>query len=149
MTSWWGRLTHTETLPVCPCFTPAETYFYWPEKIVCVHTVCHPQPIGHKKNRNAGFRFSDCGDGRIRTADTWIFSPMLYQLSYITLLLIKVGAKVGRTKSGCKSGGQVFGKPTHCSIQSAGRQSVGNQQNGNSATDSVRDRAGRSGVLCQ
>ena len=25
-----------------------------------------------------------CGDGRNRTADTWIFSPLLYQLSYIT-----------------------------------------------------------------
>ena len=27
-----------------------------------------------------------CGDGQIRTADTRIFSPMLYQLSYITPL---------------------------------------------------------------
>ena len=26
-----------------------------------------------------------CGDGRDRTADTRIFSPLLYQLSYITL----------------------------------------------------------------
>lgn len=24
------------------------------------------------------------GDGRNRTADTWIFNPLLYQLSYIT-----------------------------------------------------------------
>ena len=23
------------------------------------------------------------GEGRIRTADTWIFSPLLYQLSYL------------------------------------------------------------------
>ena len=25
------------------------------------------------------------GQGRVRTADTWIFSPLLYQLSYLTL----------------------------------------------------------------
>lgn len=25
-----------------------------------------------------------CGDTRNRTKDTWIFSPLLYQLSYIT-----------------------------------------------------------------
>ena len=24
------------------------------------------------------------GQGRVRTADTWIFSPLLYQLSYLT-----------------------------------------------------------------
>jgi hypothetical protein len=27
---------------------------------------------------------SDCGQGRNRTADTWIFSPLLYQLSYLS-----------------------------------------------------------------
>jgi type III pantothenate kinase len=27
-----------------------------------------------------------CGDSRVRTSDTWIFSPLLYQLSYITNL---------------------------------------------------------------
>ena len=32
-----------------------------------------------------------CGDGWIRTTDSRIFSPMLYQLSYIT---VKVGAKL-------------------------------------------------------
>ena len=35
------------------------------------------------------------GDGRNRTADTRIFSPLLYQLSYITgSQLLNVGAKV-------------------------------------------------------
>ena len=29
------------------------------------------------------------GVGRNRTADTWIFSPLLYQLSYCTILLIQ------------------------------------------------------------
>jgi hypothetical protein len=28
-----------------------------------------------------------CGVGRDRTADTWIFSPLLYQLSYRTSFL--------------------------------------------------------------
>ena len=33
-----------------------------------------------------------CGDGRNRTVDTRIFSPLLYQLSYITSIF--VGAKI-------------------------------------------------------
>ena len=36
-----------------------------------------------KKRENLGSLF-ECGDGRNRTADTRIFSPLLYQLSYIT-----------------------------------------------------------------
>jgi hypothetical protein len=36
-----------------------------------------------------------CGDGRNRTADTRIFSPLLYRLSYITVQLVPYGtAKV-------------------------------------------------------
>ena len=31
------------------------------------------------------FSLIRCGQGRNRTADTWIFSPLLYQLSYLTL----------------------------------------------------------------
>ena len=31
-----------------------------------------------------------CGDEWIRTTDSRIFSPMLYQLSYITVVLFKV-----------------------------------------------------------
>ena len=30
-------------------------------------------------------RSFSCGAGRNRTADTWIFSPLLYQLSYRTI----------------------------------------------------------------
>jgi len=29
-------------------------------------------------------KFLRSGQGRDRTADTWIFSPLLYQLSYLT-----------------------------------------------------------------
>ena len=30
-----------------------------------------------------------CGDSWNRTSDTWIFSPLLYQLSYITVLIVR------------------------------------------------------------
>ena len=46
------------------------------------------QTIPNKKRRKL-LKFNNlrlfCGDGRDRTADTRIFSPLLYQLSYITL----------------------------------------------------------------
>src|SRR5687768_7126242 len=38
----------------------------------------------HKKSRCVYSDFFDCGVGRDRTADTRIFSPLLYQLSYRT-----------------------------------------------------------------
>ena len=43
------------------------------------------------------------GDEWNRTIDTRIFSPLLYQLSYITVtLVLNVGAKVGATGIHCK-----------------------------------------------
>jgi hypothetical protein len=39
------------------------------------------QPTGHKKSPEI---FRACGDKWTRTTDSRIFSPMLYQLSYIT-----------------------------------------------------------------
>ena len=38
---------------------------------------------------------STCGVGRDRTADTRIFSPLLYRLSYRTILPQKRAAKIG------------------------------------------------------
>lgn len=38
---------------------------------------------GYKQKNHT--RECGCGDGRNRTADTRIFNPLLYQLSYITL----------------------------------------------------------------
>ena len=44
------------------------------------------------------------GDGRNRTADTRIFSPLLYQLSYITATsVLNVGAKVGAETMRCNT----------------------------------------------
>ena len=53
------------------------------------------QPQTKKPSLNReGFSRSG-GDGRNRTADTRIFSPLLYQLSYITeTFMLNVGAKV-------------------------------------------------------
>ena len=47
----------------------------------------------HKKTNclSDNWLLNSSGDGRIRTADTRIFSPMLYRLSYITL---KRGTKI-------------------------------------------------------
>ena len=39
------------------------------------------------------------GDGRNRTADTRIFSPLLYQLSYITPLLIAISLALPQQRS--------------------------------------------------
>jgi type III pantothenate kinase len=39
-----------------------------------------------QKRRSKLDRLFYCGDTRVRTKDTWIFSPLLYQLSYITNL---------------------------------------------------------------
>ncbi len=36
------------------------------------------------------FFVKSCGVGRNRTADTWIFSPLLYQLSYRTVWIVSV-----------------------------------------------------------
>lgn len=41
---------------------------------------------GNKKTSSEQRRFPVCGDEWIRTTDSRIFSPMLYQLSYITSL---------------------------------------------------------------
>ena len=42
------------------------------------------------------------GQGRVRTADTWIFSPLLYQLSYLTRDLAKVSSRVRTSLLGGK-----------------------------------------------
>jgi len=39
----------------------------------------------HKQKKPHGGGFLECGTGRNRTADTWIFSPLLYRLSYSPL----------------------------------------------------------------
>lgn len=36
-------------------------------------------------DRNVDLTACRCGQGRNRTADTWIFSPLLYQLSYLSM----------------------------------------------------------------
>ena len=54
-------------------------------KIVCVHTISECKRW-HKKAFPVWEGFCWGGDGRNRTADTRIFSPLLYQLSYITAL---------------------------------------------------------------
>ena len=43
----------------------------------------------------AYYKFVLCGTTRNRTGDTRIFSPLLYQLSYGTIVLLFCGAKVG------------------------------------------------------
>ena len=49
----------------------------------------------------AGPCFKESGQGRDRTADTWIFSPLLYQLSYLTnqerCMLLTAGHPVNST----------------------------------------------------
>lgn len=47
----------------------------------CIFAECHLRPLGHMV-----IIFLICGTGRNRTADTQIFSLMLYQLSYRTIL---------------------------------------------------------------
>ena len=41
---------------------------------------CHPE---ERSDEGSDFRYSRNGQGRNRTADTRIFSPLLYQLSYL------------------------------------------------------------------
>ncbi len=49
--------------------------------------------IPRKKQKKKPLKKSEaCGNGRDRTADTRIFSPVLYRLSYITVL--KCSAKI-------------------------------------------------------
>jgi hypothetical protein len=68
-----------------------------PEKIVCMQTIIYfasmktkgtsdrmEEAKGQKKSRSMWDR--DCGDEWTRTTDSRIFSPMLYQLSYITVV---------------------------------------------------------------
>ena len=45
------------------------------------------------KRITRSFRAGYCGAGKNRTADTWIFSPLLYHLSYSTIVygIAKVG----------------------------------------------------------
>jgi hypothetical protein len=50
------------------------------------------------------------GQGRDRTADTRIFSPLLYQLSYLTGFSKVVTAKNTRWRLGCQFGDRNFGK---------------------------------------
>ena len=38
-----------------------------------------------------GIAFCDGGSGRNRTGDTWIFSPLLYQLSYRARMAVPTG----------------------------------------------------------
>ncbi len=48
-----------------------------------------------------------CGDGQNRTADTWIFNPLLYQLSYITSVFVR---------SGCKDSKRLFQRKQYVQI---------------------------------
>ena len=45
------------------------------------------QLYGQDKNKKAPNCFRACGDEWTRTTDSRIFSPMLYQLSYITVVV--------------------------------------------------------------
>jgi hypothetical protein len=45
-----------------------------PTGVLCLYSAASKTILEMKK----------CGQGRVRTADTRIFSPMLYQLSYLT-----------------------------------------------------------------
>lgn len=42
------------------------------------------EPAGRDPNPLRGRVFRRSGQGRNRTGDTWIFSPLLYQLSYLS-----------------------------------------------------------------
>ncbi len=53
-----------------------------------------------------------CGSGRNRTADTRIFSPLLYQLSYRALLMRIVRLRAFTTPDKR----EIRYKPSHCSI---------------------------------
>lgn len=58
-----------------------QTILYFAEvKNPALHTESLPK--GHKKTRSCGIGWG--GDKWTRTTDSRIFSPMLYQLSYIT-----------------------------------------------------------------
>ena len=42
------------------------------------------EEINQKRPENRSFRaVRECGQSRDRTGDTWIFNPLLYQLSYL------------------------------------------------------------------
>ena len=49
---------------------------------------------GNKKSCLNKTAFCFCGNGRDRTADTRIFSPVLYRLSYISVPFFKCCAKI-------------------------------------------------------
>ncbi len=42
----------------------------------------NPLPNHRPDRQKLNFTTKNGAEGRIRTADTWIFSPLLYQLSY-------------------------------------------------------------------
>jgi hypothetical protein len=53
-----------------------------------------PNPINTKKPTLSN-RLFEGGDGRDRTADTRIFNPLLYQLSYITIVITPPFPRLG------------------------------------------------------
>jgi hypothetical protein len=57
--------------------------------------------LKYKKANSIELAFG-CGDGRDRTADTRIFSPLLYQLSYITIVISPPFSLFGTAKLGKK-----------------------------------------------
>ena len=50
----------------------------------------------------ASLRFLQSGQSRDRTGDTWIFSPLLYQLSYLTRSRRAIVDCVGKVVNGTK-----------------------------------------------
>ena len=75
------QLRFAETTPLSPIRWVKTTTFI-PRSHQSAGRLMPLIPIGATPTENRKKRMS--GQGRDRTADTWIFSPLLYQLSYLT-----------------------------------------------------------------
>ena len=67
-------------------FRYVEAFFFARLPTLCLHKKLHqPKSAASGVKKSNKIRVLDGGQGRDRTADTRIFSPLLYQLSYLAV----------------------------------------------------------------
>ena len=65
------------------CHQESESAARWAEAVHRPDYSAGPETKNPGQAVPAGIFVNSCAQGRNRTSDTWIFSPLLYQLSYL------------------------------------------------------------------
>jgi hypothetical protein len=74
--------------------------------VIKVTKTNNPRNVFRENEKSPGTRFFRAfpgllasGQGRDRTGDTWIFSPLLYQLSYLTINSLDAAEKLRKVET--------------------------------------------------